>query len=137
MVHPRVVTVPERGHEVEAHEEIVEVMDGVMEPVPRGVFVALLVELALEVELRPHLHRAHHALAPFFLRVYGEGAHPFPGVQVPAASEAAPPAILVPSLLEPLEGAADLGMVCVPEPDEGACHVPRGAQVAPLRSAHR
>src|SRR5207247_11133655 len=112
-------------------EEGAIVMAGRVYPVPGGVRPALLVPLPLEEEPRSRLARALHPRRPFLPGIRGEGAHPLPGVQVPAASEAAPPAVLVACPLEPLERAADPRFIDIAEEDEGGCGVPGRAEVAP------
>src|SRR5882672_9321590 len=92
-------------------------------------------QFPLEEEFGPQLDGALHVLCPLLSRIYCEGAHAFPGVQVPAAPKAAPAALLISIRGEPFERALHLGMVGVSEANESPSHVPSRAQVAPLPAA--
>src|SRR6266571_8156447 len=133
----RVLPIPQRGHEIEAHEEIVVVMDRVVESVPWWLLSSLLVQFLAKIVLGPKLDGALHALRPLRRRIHREGTHALPRVQVPTAPETTPAATLVPIRHQPLERAADRGMVCVTELHQGARGVPGRAQVSFLGTFHR
>src|SRR2546426_12307133 len=134
--HPRVRPIPEGGHEIEADEQIVIVVEGVVEPVPRRVFGSLLVQFFPQVVLSPEFDRALHALSPLLFGIHREGAHAFPRVEVPTTPKTTPAAVLVPILDKPLERAADRRMVRVTELHERARRVPGRAEVAFLGTFH-
>src|SRR5437773_11486322 len=87
---------------------------------------------SLEENFGPKRHGALHVLRPFLPRIHREGTHPFPGVQVPTAPEAAPSALLVSVLGEPFEGSLHGGMIGVAESHKRTRHVPGRAEVALL-----
>src|SRR3990172_8732379 len=91
---PAIVAESEGGYEIEAYEQVVVVVHGVVEAVPRFVGSSLPVKLALEEEFRAELDGTLHPFRPFLPRVDGEGAQALPRVQVPTAPEAAPPSFL-------------------------------------------
>src|SRR5437667_12794788 len=91
--------------------------------------VPLAMKFPLQVEFGRGLHGPLHPFGPLLLRIDGERTHRLPGIEVPAAPEAAPSPVLIAMLDEPFEHSSDIGMVRVSETDESPRHVAGRAQV--------
>src|SRR5947199_2911349 len=124
-----VVPVSEGRHEIEDDEDIVVVVRRIVEAIPRFVMVPLAMKFPLQVEFGRGLHGPLHPFGPLLLRIDGERTHRLPGIEVPAAPEAALSPVLVAMLDEPFERSCDVRMVRVSETDESPRHVAGRAQV--------
>src|SRR5256712_1005377 len=133
---PTVLPIAERGQTVEANQEVVVVVDGPVEAVPRLVPFPLDVEFVLQVVLRTPFDAVLHRRGPLWPRVGGEGSQSLPCIERPTGSRhllgerrgAAP--LGVRGLDQPVERLSDSRVILVAKADEPAGHVGGVAMVA-------
>src|SRR6267378_6925669 len=65
VMEARVPTVSKRRHEIEADEEVVVVVHGIVEAIPRFVVVSLAMQFSLEEKFGSERDGALHVLGPF------------------------------------------------------------------------
>src|SRR6266849_2618580 len=133
---PTVLPVAERGQTVEANQEVVVVVDGPVEAVPRLVPFPLDVEFVLEKVLSTPFDAVLHRRVPLGSRVGGEGPQSLPRIERPAGSRSVlgeptgPATLRMHGLDQPVERLSDSRVIPVAKADEPAGHVRGVAMVA-------